>query len=71
MISKTELHFFTVFHCGPVPIDLWTGLRTGVWEPLISYNLPFKGNCLADVAPGVNEFDTPGLKVHCLHTMEV
>ena len=23
---------------------------------------PFEGNCEADVAPGENEFDTPGIK---------
>ena len=26
--------------------------------------LAFEGNCKADVAPGENEFDTPGLQCH-------
>lgn len=33
----------------------------GVGHSFSIYNQPFKGNCIADAAPGENEFDTPGV----------
>lgn len=54
-MRKNEVHFFIVYHCDPIPNDLWTGTgpQTGVWGPVI-YTVttgPSKENCITDVAP--------------------
>ena len=33
---------------------------------VLSYIRPFEGNLKADVAPGENEFDTPGVEVRLI-----
>ena len=43
------------------PRSLTSLLRSSYMFTVLNYIWPFEGNLEADVAPGENEFDTPGL----------